>query len=142
MNVDDTRTDDQERSTNGATSGNGDNSTNGRGTVDPNISAIGNGPHRLVLQDAAGMNVVGIELKQVDGISIGKLPIGAKIVLKNATVARGMVLLTPECVTLLGGKVEVADKTWREGRKARLLARIEEMQREMQEENGEDRMEE
>jgi RecQ-mediated genome instability protein 1 len=32
-----------------------------------------------------------------------------------------MVLLTPSSVTVLGGKIEALDKTWKEGRKARLL---------------------
>ncbi|KAE8357637.1 hypothetical protein BDV27DRAFT_170322 [Aspergillus caelatus] len=87
-----------------------------------------NGPHRLVVQDAAGTKAVAIELKRVSGISLGKLPIGAKLLLRNATVARGMMLLTPESVTLLGGKIDSLDQTWREGRKERLIARITEMQ--------------
>ncbi|KAB8269165.1 hypothetical protein BDV30DRAFT_191780 [Aspergillus minisclerotigenes] len=87
-----------------------------------------NGPHRLVVQDAAGTKAVAIELKRVNGIALGKLPIGAKLVLRNATVARGMVLLTPGSVTLLGGKIDSLDQTWKEGRKERLVARITEMQ--------------
>ncbi|OGM43915.1 RecQ-mediated genome instability protein [Aspergillus bombycis] len=87
-----------------------------------------NGPHRVVVQDAAGTKAVAIELKHVSGIALGKLPIGAKLVLRNATVARGMVLLTPESVTLLGGKIDSLDQTWREGRKERLIARITETQ--------------
>ncbi|KAE8308783.1 hypothetical protein BDV41DRAFT_481171 [Aspergillus transmontanensis] len=87
-----------------------------------------NGPHRLVVEDAAGTKAVAIELKRVSGIALGKLPIGAKLVLHNATVARGMVLLTPESVTLLGGKIDSLDQTWKEGRKERLVARITEMQ--------------
>ncbi|RAK96182.1 OB fold domain-containing protein [Aspergillus ibericus CBS 121593] len=83
-----------------------------------------NGPHRLILQDAAGTRAVGIELVRVDGVAVNKLPIGAKMVLRNAMVARGMVLLTPECVTVLGGKIEGMDLAWKEGRKARLLERI------------------
>ncbi|GAD99431.1 conserved hypothetical protein [Paecilomyces variotii No. 5] len=138
VNVDDTPTEEQDRSINGASNTNGANSN--RNTVDPGLNTSGNGPHRLVLQDAAGTNAVGIELKAIDGVGIGKLPIGAKMVLKNVTVARGMVLLEPDSVTLLGGKVEAADKTWRDGRKARLMARIDEMQVEGQ--NGEDAMEE
>ncbi|PYI07842.1 DUF1767-domain-containing protein [Aspergillus sclerotiicarbonarius CBS 121057] len=83
-----------------------------------------NGPHRLILQDAAGTRAVGIELVRVNGVALNKLPIGAKMVLRNATVARGMVLLTPEYATVLGGKIEGMDQAWKEGRKARLLARI------------------
>ncbi|PWY88014.1 putative RecQ-mediated genome instability protein [Aspergillus sclerotioniger CBS 115572] len=83
-----------------------------------------NGPHRLILQDAAGTRAVGIELARVDGVALNKLPIGAKMVLRNATVGRGMILLTPECTTVLGGKIEGMDQAWKEGRKDRLLARI------------------
>ncbi|KAJ9218909.1 hypothetical protein DTO027B5_976 [Paecilomyces variotii] len=141
VNVDDTPTEEHDRSTtNGTANTNGTNATVNRTTVDPGSNNAGNGPHRLVLQDAAGTNVTAIELKPIDGIGIGKLPIGAKMVLRNATVARGMVLLEPECVTLLGGKVEAADKAWKEGLKGRLVARLEEMQVEGQ--NGDDRMEE
>jgi RecQ-mediated genome instability protein 1 len=38
-----------------------------------------------------------------------------------------MVLLNPTCSTFLGGKIEVLDKPWKEGRKARLLQRIDSM---------------
>jgi RecQ-mediated genome instability protein 1 len=81
----------------------------------------GYGPHRLILQDAAGTMVVGVEMQRVEGMALEKLAIGAKLLLQNPTVARGMVLLTPRSVTLLGGKIEALDKPWRDGRKARLL---------------------
>ncbi|EEQ88468.1 hypothetical protein RJZ56_004794 [Blastomyces dermatitidis] len=88
-------------------------------------STTGNGgPHRLVLQDAKGTRVVAIECKPVEEVGIGKMSIGAKMVLKNATVARGMLLLEPDCVNVLGGKIEGLDKAWRDGRKARLLERL------------------
>jgi RecQ-mediated genome instability protein 1 len=83
-----------------------------------------NGPHRLVLEDAKGVRVVAIELKKVEGISIDKLSIGAKLLVKNAIVARGMMLLEPACVTLLGGKIESLDKEWKEQRKSRLLEKL------------------
>ncbi|KAL4921797.1 hypothetical protein BDW62DRAFT_96851 [Aspergillus aurantiobrunneus] len=82
------------------------------------------GPHRLILQDAKGTRAVGIEMTGVNGIGINKLPIGAKLLLRNATVARGMILLTPESVTLLGGTIDAMDQAWKAGRKARLLERI------------------
>ncbi|PWY92681.1 putative RecQ-mediated genome instability protein [Aspergillus heteromorphus CBS 117.55] len=82
------------------------------------------GPHRLILQDAAGTRAVGVEVRRVSGVALNRMAIGAKMVLRNVTVARGMVLLTPECVTLLGGKIEALDQAWREARKAKLLARI------------------
>ncbi|KAL2865840.1 OB fold domain-containing protein [Aspergillus lucknowensis] len=82
------------------------------------------GPHRLVLQDAKGTRVMGIEMKKITGFAIGRLSIGAKLLLRDSTVARGMVLLTPENVTLLGGKIEAMDQAWKTGRKERLLEKI------------------
>ncbi|CAG8042046.1 unnamed protein product [Penicillium salamii] len=81
----------------------------------------GSGPHRLILQDAEGTVVAGVEMQRVDGISVEKLAIGAKLLLRDPTVARGMVLLNPGSVTVLGGKIEAMDTPWRQGRKARLL---------------------
>lgn len=94
------------------------------------------GPHRLTLQDAAGTRVVGIELVRINEMGIGKLAIGTKVLVRNATVARGVVLLTPECVTILGGKIEPLDRAWKQSRKLKLLARIEEMGREERGMNG------
>ncbi|KAH8693969.1 hypothetical protein BGW36DRAFT_429992 [Talaromyces proteolyticus] len=103
--------------------GDGDNN------ADASIRAPGNtgghGPHRLVLQDAFGTKAIAIELKDVKGIAVDKLAIGAKLVLKNTVVGRGMILLTPDTVTVLGGKIEIMDTAWRRTRKERLLARIE-----------------
>ncbi|OKL56855.1 hypothetical protein UA08_08005 [Talaromyces atroroseus] len=96
-------------------------------------NTTGHGPHRLILQDALGTKVVALEYKNINGISIDKLSIGAKFILRNAIVARGMVLLTPETVTVLGGKIDVWDTTWREKRKEVLLAKIEALHAE---ENG------
>lgn len=96
-------------------------------------SASGNsgyGPHRLILQDAAGTLAVGVEMQRIDGIALEKLAIGAKLLLRNPSVARGMVLLSPGSVTLLGGKIEALDKPWREGRKARLLEKTAGIERE------------
>ncbi|KAL4996371.1 hypothetical protein BDV10DRAFT_111731 [Aspergillus recurvatus] len=101
--------------------GNGNRSRN----AGPNTNANGsNGPHRLLLQDAKGTRAVGIEMAPIDGLGVGQLPIGGKLLLKDATVARGMILLTPESVTLLGGKIEAMDLAWRTGRKSRLLENI------------------
>ncbi|RAK91892.1 DUF1767-domain-containing protein [Aspergillus costaricaensis CBS 115574] len=83
-----------------------------------------NGPHRLILQDAAGTRAVGVEFAKVNGIGLGKLAIGAKVVVRDVTVARGLVMLTPESCVVLGGKIEGLDVQWREGRKERLLGRI------------------
>jgi RecQ-mediated genome instability protein 1 len=95
----------------------------------PNASgSSGYGPHRLILQDSAGTKTVAIEMKPIEGISLEKLSIGAKLVLQNTTVARGMVLLNPGCVTLLGGKIDALDRPWKEDRKKRLLERISTLQ--------------
>ncbi|OJZ86848.1 hypothetical protein ASPFODRAFT_33039 [Aspergillus luchuensis CBS 106.47] len=85
-----------------------------------------NGPHRLILQDAAGTRAVGVEFAKVNGIGLGKLAIGAKVVVRDVTVARGLVMLMPESCVVLGGKIEGLDVQWREGRKERLLGRINE----------------
>lgn len=74
------------------------------------------GPHKLLLQDAKGTKVYGLELRSVQGVDVG-MSIGAKLVLRDVTVARGVVLLEPRCVEALGGKVDVWDRKRREERK-------------------------
>lgn len=118
------------------------NVSNNNNTGPSGISGTSNGPHWLILQDAAGTKTVAIELKRINELAIGKSPIGLKMVLRNATVARGMVLLTPESVTVLGGKIEVLDREWKESRKARLLARVGETEREEQRQTNGDAMQE
>ncbi|PYH75768.1 putative RecQ-mediated genome instability protein [Aspergillus uvarum CBS 121591] len=109
--------------------GGGEEDEEGGGNAGPAASENeSHGPHRLIVQDAVGTRAVAVELKRVQGISVAKLAIGAKLVIRNATVARGMILLAPDCMSLLGGKIESMDQAWKEGRKARLLARITEMQ--------------
>jgi RecQ-mediated genome instability protein 1 len=77
--------------------------------------------HRLVLQDCKGQKLYGLELNRIDRISIGSLNIGEKIILRRGTmVARGTLLLEPATCTILGGKVEAWQKSWVEGRLARL----------------------
>lgn len=100
-----------------------ENNTN-NGTATNGCGSGGYGPHRLILQDAEGTKAVAIEMQRIEGITLEKLTIGSKMMLRNATVARGMVLLNPGCAELLGGKIEALDRPWREGRKARLLERI------------------
>ncbi|CAD0106958.1 unnamed protein product [Aureobasidium uvarum] len=82
-----------------------------------------NGPHKLLLQDAKGTKIYGFEVTDVDGIDLN-LSIGAKLILKNMTIARGVVLLDPNSTQLLGGKVDVWDKAWRAGRKESLKAKV------------------
>ncbi|KAM5352033.1 hypothetical protein ACJ41O_004756 [Fusarium nematophilum] len=84
-----------------------------------------NATHRLVLQDCKGSKVYGLELKRIDGVGVGKTQIGEKILLKAGTViARGMVLLEPDKCVLLGGKIEAWQRTWVDGRLARLKEEI------------------
>lgn len=82
-----------------------------------------NGPHKLLLQDAKGTKIYGFEVTGVDGIDLN-LGIGAKLVVKNMTIARGVILLEPTSTQLLGGKVDVWDKAWRAGRKEALKAKV------------------
>jgi RecQ-mediated genome instability protein 1 len=84
----------------------------------------GGGPHRLVLQDVKGQTVYGLELNAVKGVGMG-MSIGTKMVLSGVTVARGVVLLEPETVVVLGGKIDALHKVWLENRKKDLLAAIE-----------------
>lgn len=81
----------------------------------------GGGPHKLTLQDAAGKNIYGIELKAVEGIGLA-MNLGCKLLLTEATVARGVVLMEPTKVVMLGGKIETYHKSWKENRKAELKA--------------------
>ena len=82
-----------------------------------------NATHRLVLQDAGGQKVFALELRRVDRIGIGTTNIGEKILLKKGTVlARGTVMLDPATCTILGGKIDVWQRAWVEGRLARLRA--------------------
>ena len=93
------------------------------GTEEPVTSK--DGLHKVLLQDAAGNRVYGIESSPVDGVSLGT-NIGAKLLLVDATAARGMILLSHKCVKLLGGKIDAYHKIWRQNRKADLKRGIEE----------------
>ena len=84
----------------------------------------GGGPHKLLLQDAQGSRVYGIELKDVEGVGLG-MNIGCKLVLKGSLIARGVLLLEPGTTSLLGGKIEVLHKAWKDNRKRDLKAAIE-----------------
>jgi RecQ-mediated genome instability protein 1 len=74
------------------------------------------GPHKLLLQDAKGTKAYALELRNVQGIDVG-MAIGTKLVLKDVSVARGVIMLEPRCVEVLGGKVDAWDRKWREERK-------------------------
>ncbi|KAK4463270.1 hypothetical protein QBC42DRAFT_223056 [Cladorrhinum samala] len=82
-----------------------------------------NATHKLLMQDCKGQKVYGIELKRVERIGVGPSStlIGQKILLKRgAEVSRGVVMLEPSKTVVLGGKVEVWNKAWNEGRLERL----------------------
>lgn len=80
------------------------------------------GPFKVLLQDCKGQKVYGFELKRVEKLCYPPgMNIGCKVMLKQGVkVARGMILLEPEFVVVLGGKIEVVDKAWKEGRENRL----------------------
>ncbi|KAL8909161.1 MAG: hypothetical protein Q9207_000335 [Kuettlingeria erythrocarpa] len=88
----------------------------------------GGGPHKLLLQDARGTRIFGIEFQEVRGVGLG-MSIGCKLVLKNAIVARGVILMDPANTTNLGGKIDAWHKAWKENRKAELKAAIEASER-------------
>jgi RecQ-mediated genome instability protein 1 len=90
-----------------------------------------NGPFNLLLQDAKGMKVHAFTVSPIPKIGMpipgdegsGAMCIGCKLVLKKGTMARrGVLMIKPNDVNVLGGKVEGWDKQWREleGRKKRL----------------------
>jgi RecQ-mediated genome instability protein 1 len=66
--------------------------------------------------------VYGFEIESVVGVG-PSMAIGAKLVLRDFVVARGVVMLEPRSVEVLGGKVEVWDKKWREEKKKVLKER-------------------
>ena len=77
----------------------------------------GGGPHKLLLQDTRGAKVYGFEVRPVERVGLGTTGIGMKMVLRDVVVARGMVLLEPGGVVVLGGKIEGLHRVWKEGRK-------------------------
>lgn len=91
------------------------------GTRPPEATAsANNATHRLLLQDCKGQKVYGLELVRMPEIAVGTLNIGAKILLKKGTVvARGSILLNPTNVQFLGGKIDMWQKPWLDGRLAR-----------------------
>lgn len=76
-----------------------------------------NTTHRLLLQDCKGRIAHAVELVRIPEISPDGLHIGAKLLLKRGTlVARGVILLEPQNLQILGGKVEAWQKAWLDGR--------------------------
>lgn len=54
----------------------------------------------------------GIEVESIPQISIDRTAPGAKILLKNAQIKSGYILLHPGCCTYLGGKVSALYEKW------------------------------
>jgi RecQ-mediated genome instability protein 1 len=72
------------------------------------------------LQDSKGVKVYGFDLAGISGINM-VMSLGVKLILRNCEIRRGVVMLEPGKVQLLGGKIEALDKAWKEGRKERLM---------------------
>jgi RecQ-mediated genome instability protein 1 len=62
-----------------------------------------------------------MDLISIQGLDLN-INIGAKMLLKDFTVARGVILLEPKNFTIIGGKIEELHKKWREGRMEALKA--------------------
>lgn len=99
----------------------GGNSNRGEAENANSAQKNSTGPHRLLLQDVRGKRAIAIELRPVKGIAIDEMAIGAKLLIKNAIVGRGVIMLEPGCVTVHGGKIEAFEKEWKAKRKQRLL---------------------
>jgi RecQ-mediated genome instability protein 1 len=78
------------------------------------------GPFKLLLQDAKGLKIYAFDIRGIDGLNTNT-PMGTKLVLRNVDVRRGVVMLEPGNVQILGGKLEALDKAWKDGRKERLM---------------------
>lgn len=85
-----------------------------------------NATHRLVVQDCAGKRVYAIEVSRIQKLGVGKTAIGEKLLLRAGTViARGSILLEPDKVVFLGGKVDEWHENWTTGRLKRLKELVE-----------------
>ena len=83
-------------------------------------STSSGGPHKLLVQDAEGTKAYAFEMEPVTGVGVGQMCIGAKLVLREVVVARGVVMLEGKGVEVLGGKVEGWERKWRGERKGTL----------------------
>jgi RecQ-mediated genome instability protein 1 len=89
------------------------------GENDNQTTTQSSGPHKLTLQDAQGTSAYGFELSTVEGIGMN-MNIGTKLVLKDVAVARGVLLLEPGSVVVLGGRIDELHKAWKRKRKETL----------------------
>lgn len=54
----------------------------------------------------------GIEIGNIPQLSVDRTPPGSKVLLKNACLKSGYILLEPSCCTYLGGKVPTLYEKW------------------------------
>jgi len=94
----------------------------GEGNETSAVDSRARGPCKVLLQDINGANIYGFEMQRVE--ALGSVGIGAKVLLRDAVVSRGVVLLEGRTVEVLGGKVEAWDKEWRKGRIRELRSRV------------------
>ncbi|EAA29355.1 hypothetical protein GE21DRAFT_9680 [Neurospora crassa] len=93
-----------------------------------------NATHKITLQDCSGQRLYALELKRIEEIAVpqfvngkmvGGTPIGCKLLLRKGTkVARGVVLLEPGRVKVLGGRVEGWGRVWEQGRFERVRGEV------------------
>ncbi|PNS21351.1 hypothetical protein CAC42_1130 [Sphaceloma murrayae] len=84
---------------------------------------LSRGPHKFLVQDAHGTKMYAFEMNPVHGVDL-TMAIGAKLLIRTAVIARGMILLEPSQTELLGGKVAPWAEQWTKGRKAMLKSRL------------------
>lgn len=65
----------------------------------------------LQLELSDGFTVVkAFEHRRIDAISMASTPLGAKLLLRNARFVNGQLLLSPDCVSYKGGRVDDMDR--------------------------------
>ncbi|CUS07465.1 unnamed protein product [Tuber aestivum] len=105
----------------------GDEGVSGGALGRPRVATAKTGPHKLLVEDAGGRGVYGIELHDIQGVHVD-MPMGTKqMVLKNVTVCRGVLLLAPANTLVLGGKVETLNQQYLANRKQVLKAALEKL---------------
>ncbi|GAO48209.1 hypothetical protein SAICODRAFT_83385 [Saitoella complicata NRRL Y-17804] len=86
----------------GATQTQGTNATQATDVVG---RPVGKHTCKVTFEDGAGRRVYGIEAKAVDSFYVG-MNLGCKVILRNIHMLRGVILLKPANVTMLGGKID------------------------------------
>ncbi|KAF2155222.1 hypothetical protein K461DRAFT_266523 [Myriangium duriaei CBS 260.36] len=89
----------------------------------PQQSEESRGPHKLLLQDVKGTKVYAFELQPIPGVGLG-MGIGVKMLIRRASISRGLMLLEPSNVQILGGKVAAWVEQWQKDRKQMLKSKL------------------